>query len=261
MSIKLSKLVDSLIESSPPVELKEVSNLINKLTNDQSIIDDSILSFIEENGIIYQDYIISNLNKDKQSSKYIDYIRKQLFNVDFKQGKIIDLEDYAPNQQYPDYFDDLVDKLEQYGQDYYPSTFASTIIPNEDSIHVILIGQRSNNANFYTGQWNSKYTIKSNGEISGKIKLDIHYFEDGNVRLKFNEGVTGSIDNLTSSNILNFINNQESKIILKLIENFNNLNQQQFKNLRRLLPVTRSNINWGNAIGNYRLGSDVVNKK
>ena len=90
--------------------------------------------------------------------------------------------------------------------------------------------------------------------------------------MKFNESINSSNNNNNSSTlqsgnlinnasrIVNFINEQENATMVKIIEQFNNLNQKSFKNLRRLLPVTRSKINWGSAIGNYRLGSDVINK-
>ncbi|EER36225.1 conserved hypothetical protein [Candida tropicalis MYA-3404] len=261
MSIKLNELVDSLIETAPPAELKNVSQSLSSLTT--SSIDDNIEKYAQENAVVIDNTIVSKYNKDKNSSKYIDYINNKKFNVDWINCKIIDVENYESNFEYPKIYQELIDKLNQYGEDYYPSTFAFTIIPTEDEeLRIIIIGQRANHDNFYTGQWKSNYLISKNSNISGEIKLDIHYFEDGNVRLKFIEEISDiKIDNSSSSKIVNFINDQENKVVIKIVDQFNNLNQQSFKNLRRLLPVTRSKINWGSAIGNYRLGSDVVNKK
>ena len=261
MSIKLNELVDSLIETAPPAELKNVSQSLSSLTT--SSIDDNIEKYAQENAVVIDNTIVSKYNKDKNSSKYIDYINNKKFNVDWINFKIIDVENYESNFEYPKIYQELIDKLNQYGEDYYPSTFAFTIIPTEDEeLRIIIIGQRANHDNFYTGQWKSNYLISKNLNISGEIKLDIHYFEDGNVRLKFIEEISDiKIDNSSSSKIVNFINDQENKVVIKIVDQFNNLNQQSFKNLRRLLPVTRSKINWGSAIGNYRLGSDVVNKK
>lgn len=89
--------------------------------------------------------------------------------------------------------------------------------------------------------------------------MDIHYYEEGNVRLNFSEEISENVSN--DKNLVKIIENIEHKLSLKVIESFNELNQRTFKNLRRLLPITRSKINWGNAIGNYRLGSDVINKQ
>lgn len=280
MSIKLNELVDSLIQSAPPAELKQVSQSLSSLTkgtstsSTNSLIQDSIEQYAQENIISIDNIIISKYNKDENSSKYIDYVNNKLFNVDWQNQKIIDVESYHDNNnKRGSNYDELIQKLSQYGDDYYPSNFAFTVIPeSEDQLRVIIIGQRANHDNFYTGQWKSNYLITEQG-IKGNIDLDIHYFEDGNVRLKFNESIDSSNNNNNSSTlqsgnlinnasrIVNFINKQENATMVKIIEQFNNLNQKSFKNLRRLLPVTRSKINWGSAIGNYRLGSDVINKK
>lgn len=280
MSINLNELVDSLIQSAPPAELKQVSQSLSSLTkgtstsSTNSLIQDSIEQYAQENIISINNIIISKYNKDENSSKYIDYVNNKLFNVDWQNQKIIDVESYHDNNnKRGSNYDELIQKLSQYGDDYYPSNFAFTVIPeSEDQLRVIIIGQRANHDNFYTGQWKSNYLITEQG-IKGNIDLDIHYFEDGNVRLKFNESINSSNNNNNSSTlqsgnlinnasrIVNFINEQENATMVKIIEQFNNLNQKSFKNLRRLLPVTRSKINWGSAIGNYRLGSDVINKK
>lgn len=280
MSINLNELVDSLIQSAPPAELRQVSQSLSSLTkgtstsSTNSLIQDSIEQYAQENIISIDNIIISKYNKDENSSKYIDYVNNKLFNVDWQNQKIIDVESYHDNNnKRGSNYDELIQKLSQYGDDYYPSNFAFTVIPeSEDQLRVIIIGQRANHDNFYTGQWKSNYLITEQG-IKGNIDLDIHYFEDGNVRLKFNESINSSNNNNNSSTlqsgnlinnaskIVNFINEQENATMVKIIEQFNNLNQKSFKNLRRLLPVTRSKINWGSAIGNYRLGSDVVNKK
>lgn len=280
MSINLNELVDSLIQSAPPAELKQVSQSLSSLTkgtstsSTNSLIQDSIEQYAQENIISIDNIIISKYNKDENSSKYIDYVNNKLFNVDWQNQKIIDVESYHDNNnKRGSNYDELIQKLSQYGDDYYPSNFAFTVIPeSEDQLRVIIIGQRANHDNFYTGQWKSNYLITEQG-IKGNIDLNIHYFEDGNVRLKFNESINSSNNNNNSSTlqsgnlinnasrIVNFINEQENATMVKIIEQFNNLNQKSFKNLRRLLPVTRSKINWGSAIGNYRLGSDVVNKK
>lgn len=110
--------------------------------------------------------------------------------------------------------------------------------------------------------WKSVYSVDGSGKIDGNVKLDIHYYEDGNVRLDFDEATEfASLGEVSASAIVNYINKAENDATLKILEDFTLLNQKYFKNLRRLLPVTKSKINWGKAIGAYRLGSDVVNKK
>lgn len=263
-SVELDTIVSSLVKSSAPGELEGISQdlgIILSGKSNASTVNKAIENYINENsGVFSSKYIASSVNKYESSTKYIDFIGKKLFNIDFHKQTAIDFEDYEPEVQYPAYFDELVKKLEAYGEDHYPSKYAFTVVPDGSDLQIIIIGQKLNYENFYTGLWKAHYKIKSQS-ITGSVKLDIHYYEDGNVRLNFDELIDGSALISSASDIVNFINKTENEITMKILENFNELNQKYFKNLRRLLPVTRSKINWGHAIGNYRLGSDVVHNK
>lgn len=259
MSVKFEELITSLIQSAPSAELPEVINSLKTISAaSQSTIDDALTEYIKQQPIVISDYIISSLNKDPHSSKYIDYVKQEKFTFDITKQDIIDVESYTPDAPVDS---NLVKKLQQYSDDYFQD-YTFTIIPeSKDNYAIIIIGEKLNQENFYTGKWHSQYQV-SNGSITGSINLDIHYFEDGNVRLKYNESNISSEASVSNaSDVVNFINQTDNSVELKLIDQFQHLNQQSFKNLRRLLPVTRSKINWGSAIGNYRLGSDVVNKK
>lgn len=259
MSVELTQVIDSLFKTSPSAELGQISKDISTILDvNQSTINASIDKFVLENGVIVAgNQIASKWNKHDKSTKYVDYVDKKIFNVDFKTRKAIDIENYVEDIEYPANFDALVEELQAYGGDHYPSTFAMNVIP-KDGLRILIYGQRVNQENFYSGTWSSNYLIK-NGTLKGEVKLDIHYYEEGNVRLNFVENFEESL--ASNSNIVKAIGNIEHKLSIKVIESFNDLNQRTFKNLRRLLPITRSKINWGNAIGNYRLGSDVINKQ
>ena len=77
MSINLNELVDSLIQSAPPAELKQVSQSLSSLTkgtstsSTNSLIQDSIEQYAQENIISIDNIIISKYNKDENSSKYM----------------------------------------------------------------------------------------------------------------------------------------------------------------------------------------------
>jgi capping protein alpha len=259
MSVNLDQVVNSLVETAPSGELSQVSaDLSTILHVNQSTINNSIQNQIDQKGsIISGKLIASKWNKQPGSTKYIDYVNNQLFNVDYVSRTAIDIEEYRADITYPLYFDDLVTKLQAYGQDHYPSEFAFCVIPGDEP-QIMIIGEKVSPGNFYTGSWNSHYHIR-NGVVEGVVTIDVHYYEDGNVRLNFEEKVSESIGGL--DDIVNAINKIDTDLSLKLVHSFNELNEKTFKGLRRLLPVTRSKVNWGSAIGNYRLGSDVVNKK
>lgn len=264
MASKIEDVVASLVSSAPPGELSQVSTDLTALLSgkaNQSTINTALESYASEEGaIVAGSYVISRYSKAPGSTKYIDYVSGKAFNVDLKSNKVLDVEDYAVSNTVS-YFDALTTALKQYGEDHYPSLFAFNVIPDGSDIHIIIVGQRINADNFYTGQWRSHYVVSGDKSISGDVSLDIHYYEDGNVRLTFGEKLDNTPLTANASSIVNAIDKFETATSLAIVGKFEELNQKSFKNLRRLLPVTRSKIQWGKAIGNYRLGSDVVNKK
>lgn len=264
MSVNLNAIIDDLVKSAPPGELQSIKSTLDTIVSHETqfAINKSIEKFIESNALVLSGtFIASSFNKDPHSTKYWDFIGKKKFNVDLKSREAIDVEAAQPDVEYPTYFNELVEGLKVYGDNHYPSEFAFTVVPDSDeNISVIIIGEKIDPDNFYTGRWKSVYTIAGSGELTGRVNLDIHYYEDGNVRLNFEEPINHKLESISTSSILNFINNTENELTLKVVDQFNLLNQNSFKNLRRLLPVTKSKINWGKAIGTYKLGSDVVNQ-
>ncbi|KAG7192178.1 F-actin-capping protein subunit alpha [Scheffersomyces spartinae] len=268
MASKIEDVVASLVSSAPPGELSQAATDLGALLSgraNQSIINTALESYATEEGaIVAGNYVISKHSKLAGSTKYIDYVSGKAFNVDLKANKVLDVEDHNVSDKVSSisYFDSLVKALNQYGEDHFPSLYAFNVIPDGSDLHIIIVGQRVNPDNFYTGQWRSHYVVSQGKDtINGDVSLDIHYYEDGNVRLTFGEKLKDTTVSENASAIVNAIDEFESTTSMTIVGKFEELNQKSFKNLRRLLPVTRSKIQWGKAIGNYRLGSDVVNKK
>ena len=88
------------------------------------------------------------------------------------------------------------------------------------------------------------------------MKVDVHYYEDGNVRLLTTKPVMASIPSSSASTIIREIAVAEKKYQEELNKGFNNLSEGAFKGLRRQLPITRQKIEWDKIAG-YRLGQDI----
>lgn len=96
----------------------------------------------------------------------------------------------------------------------------------------------------------------ASGSLDGSIKVDVHYYEDGNVRLLTNKAITASIPSGTGGGIAKEISTAEKKYQEELNNGFVNLSEGAFKGLRRQLPVTRQKIEW-DKVTSYRLGQDI----
>jgi capping protein alpha len=107
------------------------------------------------------------------------------------------------------------------------------------------------------GRWRSLYVFDpSSGTIEGSIKVDVHYYEDGNVRLLTNKPVSASVPSGSGAGIAKEISATEKKYQDELNKGFIDLSEGAFKGLRRQLPVTRQKIEWDRVTG-YRLGQDI----
>lgn len=107
------------------------------------------------------------------------------------------------------------------------------------------------------GRWRSLYIYDpSSGTLEGSIKVDVHYYEDGNVRLLTDKPVSVSIPSASGASIAKEISTAEKKYQEELNKGFVSLSEGAFKGLRRQLPVTRQKIEWDRVTG-YRLGQDI----
>lgn len=106
------------------------------------------------------------------------------------------------------------------------------------------------------GRWRSLYIYDPSSEsLEGSVKVDVHYYEDGNVRLLTSRPTQTSVSG-TGASIVKEISNSEKKYQEELNRGFTNLSEGAFKGLRRQLPVTRQKIEW-DKITSYRLGQDI----
>ena len=88
------------------------------------------------------------------------------------------------------------------------------------------------------------------------MKVDVHYYEDGNVRLLTNKPVSLTVSSSAATTIAREIATAEKKYQEELNKGFTSLSEGAFKGLRRQLPITRQKVEWGKIAG-YRLGQDI----
>ena len=94
--------------------------------------------------------------------------------------------------------------------------------------------------------------------LSGTVNVDVHYYEDGNVRLTASKALDlpASAARASAPEVLRHIAAAERKYQEELNRGFAALNEGAFKSLRRQLPVTRQKVEWEKIAG-YRLGQDI----
>jgi capping protein alpha len=148
-----------------------------------------------------------------------------------------------------------------------PAVFSSTE-GNEFKFHICISSSKFNPNNYWNGRWRTVWTVQfkpgGQAKLDGSIKIQVHYYEDGNVQLtanynkKLNVNTTSNAKS-TAEAILKQIIKTEQEYQAALEQSFLTMGETTFKALRRNLPITREKIKW-EAIRNYRIGGDIGGK-
>ena len=102
--------------------------------------------------------------------------------------------------------------------------------------------------------------VSSPSTLTGKIQVDVHYYEDGNVALNTTKPLSINIPSVSAESIVSKIAAAERDYQEALNRAFVQTAEGAFKGLRRQLPITRQKVEW-EKVGGYRLGQDISGGK
>ena len=174
----------------------------------------------------------------------------------------------------------LQEAIKLYLTEAYPSEDSgAAVCIQHGKLVVTMTGERTNLRNFWSGRITSTWTIESSSStaaegqiidlsslsltesnkidvaVVGDMKIHAHYFEDGNVQLQSNKQFPSK--NVTilhpesdfGSTIVSHIRACETTLEQGLSDMYLNMNEETFRQMRRLMPVTRNKMEWNiNAI-------------
>ncbi|KAJ8126441.1 hypothetical protein O1611_g7197 [Lasiodiplodia mahajangana] len=204
-----------------------------------------------------QQVVISSHNS-LGDGRYFDVESSSSFSFDHATQKASDVQSYALEGAHVDLVKSTLKSLSTYVQEHYPSaSYGVYPTENDTKLAIIVVANKYSPNNFWNGRWRSLYIFDpSSGSLEGSIKVDVHYYEDGNVRLLTNKPITASISSDTGAGICKEIAAGERKYQEELNRGFTSLSEGAFKSLRRQLPVTRQKIEW-DRVASYRVGQDI----
>jgi len=140
----------------------------------------------------------------------------------------------------------------------------------QTNITVAISSSKFNPNNFWNGRWRSVWqcTFSAGGKVSlkGTIRINVHYYEDGNVQLVSKTEKSGSSNggdaNATAKEALRQIKGIEAEFQAALEQSYNVMGDTTFKALRRTLPITKKRIDWDmRRIQALKMGSSVIQGK
>jgi len=259
--------VSSFVEGAPPGELADVIADIKALTIDSpnlaSQLGPAFEKYNEEQFATVklpgssQPVIISSHNS-LGGGRYYDVESSTSFAFDHATQKASVAQSHVLESSNSDLVKSVLKSLGSHVKEHFPNaSYGVYPIENDSKIAILVVANKYSPNNFWNGRWRSLYIFSpSASSLTGSIKVDVHYYEDGNVRLLTSKPVSSSISSASATSIVREIAVAEKKYQEELNKGFNNLSEGAFKGLRRQLPITRQKIEWDKIAG-YRLGQDI----
>jgi len=271
------EIAKNFLLNSPPGEFNEVVTDVRALLNDDSLLNSTALeTFAKYN--TDQMVIAKSPTGDHKvlitsygeidSKRYIDPRGQQIVTFDHIKAECTGHEGYSPPDATVENYRSGLDKLvAEYVDDHFMEGASAVYGKKENGITLIVCisAQKFNPGNFWNGRWRSVYTISfkdgaSSADLKGTYKINIHYYEDGNVQLttSFEKTTKVTLGNPDASAqaIIKAIEKSEKEYQTGLDDNYITMSDTSFKSLRRVLPVTRNKIEW-NKIAGYKLGQEL----
>ncbi|KAI9712704.1 MAG: F-actin-capping protein subunit alpha [Bogoriella megaspora] len=260
--------IASFVEAAPPGELSDVIADIKALTvDDPKALDSLESSFETYNETQFSTVKLPGASKAVVVSpynslgggRYHDTESQTSFKYDHSSQKASEVQSHPLESKNTDLVKSLLKSVPAQVQEHFPSASLGVFPAENDSkVAIVVVANKYSPQNFWNGRWRSSYLFDpSSGTIEGNLKVDVHYYEDGNVRLLTDRPISLSLPpSASASEITKQIAVTEKKYQEDLNRAFGTLNEGTFKGLRRQLPITRQKIEW-DKISGYRLGQDI----
>lgn len=254
------------INSSPTGEVDDVLADVNKLVNDPAVLNDEVIAGIlkdynmeqmtvandsEGNPVLVTAHgkVADDLFLDPNTGRVLKFDhRKRAFLEETDQKQVLedDVEEYRKAIQ---------TSMNAYTEASFKSGKCHAAVYGVDSGNITICVSAANVhlGNFWTGGWKAVYSIniKEKAELKGTCKINVHYFEDGNVQLHTSIEKVAPIGKKSASEtaeeVAKAIAVIETDFQSNLEEMYVNMHRTTFKAMRRFLPISRQPMNWQTA--------------
>jgi len=267
-----AKIARHFLYVTPHGEVNDIIKDLKKVVKPESIISDQWLneSMTEYNKRRFEivsgdtSKVICCPQAEVEPNKYLHPDKKIVCTVNPITQKIVsesDASNLVGSGENEEFRVAISDKLKEYLRAFYedgssPNSVASGVgsvyVSPQGQIAIVISYKNLNQNNYWTGGWQSEWTLsvnkKGKTKLEGRIRINVHYFEDGNVQLNSTFNEQGEVDvsdpEATAENVLDTIKNLENDFQKKLDSFYVQMHDSTFKNMRRFLPKTGKKMDW-----------------
>lgn len=276
-------IASNFILHAPPGEFHEVFNDVRLLFKDDSLLKEGCAkAFAQYHKDQFTPAKIEGVEKptlitpfnDLGQGRFSDPRTQKSFKFDNLRKETSEIQTFSPNsdtQKAEPLRSAVQSAFDSYAQNHYKSgTVAVFPVATPNASDIVLAccleAHQFQPKNFHNGRWRSQWTVTvspnaNRVELKGLIRVQVHYYEEGNVQLVSSKEVEKKISFNTAEaalakEIVKVISDEESIYHTAVSENYATMSETTFKALRRQLPVTRAKFEW-NKILNYKIGAEL----